>query len=296
MSASLLYRLNQKWKYHFSGSSFEKKVAEINRNAPLIVLQGTNFAAAGSDLWLGPQHAFVVDQFSLFQELIEGRGKFAVAGGDLLYKVDGVNLRITTAEEIFIIHEIFFERCYCVVAPTNYNVIDIGMNVGYASLFFASSPTVDKVHAFEPFKPTFDDATANFELNPGLKPKISAHNFGWSAGSEQRNLHYSPDLKGKNSIHDAGAERIQLRDAFEVLGEVVGSNPNAKFFVKMDCEGAEFEIFDSLKKRPLPESVFGFIIEWHVRDPHPIIDVLIANRFKVQLAGSSRIGLITAFR
>ncbi len=297
ISRHFLYRLSQKWKYH-TGNSFEKKVADINRNEPLISLKGTTFKVKGSELLLTVEdHSFVINRFEQFQILLAGRGEFRIEGRILIYKIDNVSLRVTTAEEIFIIHEIFFETCYSVLVPWTYNVIDIGMNVGFASLFFANNSKVLKVHGYEPFAPTFNNAISNFVLNPSLNSKIAANNFGLSSNSEWRKLPYSSDLKGKNSIHNTGgeSENIELKNTNDVLDKLF-ENSEERFFVKMDCEGAEFEIFESLQKRMIPEQIFGFIIEWHFRDPQPIIDVLLLNHFKVQIRGDQGIGLITAFR
>lgn len=299
MTTNFIYRLQQKWKYRVARNPFEKSVAEINRNQPLIFLSPTTFKIKGCELIFSRKnHSFIVERFVLFGILLNGRGKFAVKNSELLYSIDDIILRVTTAEEIFIIHEIFYERCYSVIAPWKYKIIDVGMNVGFASLFFANNPNVLKVYGYEPFRPTFDDAKLNFDLNPRLSAKIVAHNVGLGAKSEKRTSVYSANLKGKNSIRDAvaGNETIELKNAFHVLKESIDQSPSEKYFVKMDCEGAEFEIFEDLRKRPIPPQIFGFIIEWHHKDPQPIVDILISNNFRVQLRGNNEIGMITAFR
>src|SRR6185312_6672086 len=47
---------------------------------------------------------------------------------------------------------------YNLIVPTEKKIalIDIGMNVGITSLFYASKPNVEKVFSFEPFVPTFN--------------------------------------------------------------------------------------------------------------------------------------------
>jgi FkbM family methyltransferase len=138
----------------------------------------------------------------------------------------------------------------------------------------------------------------NFKKNAPLSAKIIPHNYGLSLKSERRQLQYSAVLKGKNStqVEHTGNEVIELKEAYKVLDELIGANNQERFFIKMDCEGAEFEIFNSLESKRIHEQIFGFIIEWHFKDPQPIIDVLLLNNFKVQMSGGQEIGLITAFR
>jgi FkbM family methyltransferase len=299
MRSNLFYRLSQKWRYHTSENPFEKQVAEINRFEPLIVLSPTTFKIKGCELVFSRMHhSFITERFVFFETLLKGKGKFKIEGLSLLYVINDITLRIGTSEEMFIVDEIFFEHCYRVVTGWQYSVIDIGMNVGFASLFFAGNPNVSKVYGFEPFRQTFNDATLNFELNPQLAGRITTKNFGLSARTEILTVPYSPDLKGKNSTANgvSGNESIELRNAYEVLSDLIGGDPAEKYFVKMDCEGAEFQIFATFVERRIPQQIFGFIIEWHVMDPKPIVDILISNDFKVQLRGDTEIGLITAFR
>jgi len=297
--SNFIYRQNQKWKYHTATDSFEKKVAEINRFEQIIWLDKSLFSIKGCDLNLSRQyHSFIVDRIDLFIALLLGRGRFELSTNDLIYIIDNIKLRVTTAEEIYILHEVFFEGCYRISVKEKFNVIDIGMNVGYTSLFFASNPHVMKIYGYEPFKPTFMDAQKNILLNPQLSAKIAPFNFGLGNEFEKRILHFSSNLKGKNSMYNdaMGNEEIELRKAREIIGYVISRNPTESYFIKMDCEGAEFEIFENLQQGNIPDQIFGFIIEWHQKSPQPIIDILISNNFKVQMRGKDRIGIITAFR
>jgi FkbM family methyltransferase len=297
--SNFIYRQKQKWKYHATSSLFEKKVAEINRNHQIIDLQLSSFTIKGCELIFSRKHhSFIIDRFGLFIALLKGGGTFQILQDNLLFTTGGVQLRVTTAEEIFIIYEIFNDGCYRVFTQRSFNVIDIGMNVGFASLFFAGNSNVGKVIGFEPFRPTYQDAQFNFSLNPGISSKITSFNFGLGLNSRKITMPYSPDLKGKNSsvVKNSGSEEIELKEAVEVFDQVGKNHRGDLFFVKMDCEGAEFEIFESLKQKPILAEIFGFIIEWHHRDPMPIIEILLANEFKVQQRGNIEIGLIIAFR
>ncbi len=293
-----LYRQRQKWIYHTAKDSFVKKIAEINRFGRLVTLNKSSFIVKGCDInFSRSQHAFIVERLSIFKRLLH-YGAIQNVNENLFYTIDGVKLRITTSEEISIINEIFIGGCYNVIVRENFNVVDIGMNVGFASLYFAFNPKVNKVFGFEPFKPTYEDAQFNFSLNPQSASKISTFNFGLSKEDKSIVISYSSTLKGKNtSINkDTKGERIELKETHGVLDEILKVNKDYPIFVKMDCEGAEFQIFESLAQNGIPKEVFGFIIEWHERLPVTIVQTLFANDFKVHQNGREKIGLIVAFR
>jgi FkbM family methyltransferase len=297
--SDFIYRQKQKWKYHTATDLFEKKVADINKHKQIIRLDKSTFSITDCELkFILHRHSFIVDRIDLFMVLSKGRGQFMIDNFDLIYSIDNIRLHVTTSEELYIIHEVFFEGCYTISVKEKFNVIDIGMNVGYTSLFFASNPRVMKIYGYEPFKPTFMDAQKNILLNPQLSSKIVPFNFGLGNEFEKRILHFSSDLKGKNSIYNIGKgnEEIELRKATEIIGDVISRNPTESYFIKMDCEGAEFEIFENLQQGSIPDQIFGFIIEWHQKSPQPIIDILISNNFKVQMRGNDSIGIITGFR
>lgn len=297
MTSGFFYRLRQKWKYRMASNAFERSVAEINRYNPHIVVSGETFRVRNCDLDFNRKHhSFIAERFELF-ELLKSKGRFETTAEELFYSYNGVTVRVTTSEELFILYEIFLQRCYTVRVPWNFNVIDIGMNVGFASLYFAAYPNVSAVFGYEPFRSTYQDAKINFQLNPVLATKISPHNFGLGSQDELLRAQFLSDKKGKSSIKNTGSETetIEIKNGVQVMASVVGRSAE-KFFVKMDCEGAEFDIFEGLSHQGIPERIFGFIIEWHKNDPSPIIDTLMLNNFKVQLRGDSDIGLITAFR
>src|SRR5690606_36970804 len=190
---------------------------------------------------------------------------------------------------------------YAIEVPEEkYMIIDVGMNVGFASLFFARNPKVEKIFGFEPFKPTYLDAQENFKMNLPFSNKIVAKNFGLGKRNDTYSVAYSNDLKGKNSIfitdHVSKLEKIDVKKANEIIDHLVYNNSSFNFYIKMDCEGAEFDIFDSLKYGKLPEQVKGILLEWHKNSPDQIIGYLKSNGFRIQLRGEGEIGIITAFR
>lgn len=295
------YRLLQKVKYHFASDEFQRQTAEINRYREIVSIDGESFKVQSCPCSFSiSKHSFILKRIDDFLYLSR-RGQFQVEGNYLLYRIDDLSLRVTTAEELFIIQEIFFQTVYYFHTGQEHNVIDIGMNVGFASLFFAKSSSVSHVWSYEPFRKTYEDAEFNISLNPHVASKITSRNVGLGKQAGKVRVRFSDEMKGKNSINASGGsnpsdEEIELVDAHEEIVRIVESKKGEPFIVKMDCEGAEFDIFESLEIERIPSNIVAFVIEWHHRSPASIVAQLIANGFKVHQTGTDAIGILTAMR
>lgn len=83
--------------------------------------------------------------------------------------IDGIHIIFHNALEESIFYEIYYNEEYNINCPTNSIVIDIGLNVGMATLFFANKEFVSKVYAFEPDKNVYEKALYNIGLNEKIK-------------------------------------------------------------------------------------------------------------------------------
>jgi len=166
-----------------------------------------------------------------------------------------------------------FDDIFC---ANNYNfrmtgsccVIDIGMNVGLASLYFARMPTVQVVHSFEPFTCPFNRALENFALNPDIGVKIKPNHFGLSGTNEVLEVSFSEDPTIGASIRGGAGpatDKITVRDASATLRPIIEEAERNKQLVviKMDCEGSEFAIVEALDRANLLGRVNVFMIQWH---------------------------------
>ena len=157
-----------------------------------------------------------------------------------------------------------------------YIVLDMGANRGYASLYFAMQRWCEKIYAFELFPQTAQQAQENFALNPMLQSKITLHKYGLgsketisksiSGGGDNSNLStiecsFLPHRDGISSMNDKFLEnyapeesenltkiKCHIRVASETLQEIFTQNPQARFIVKIDVEGAEYEIMRDIAK------------------------------------------------
>jgi FkbM family methyltransferase len=207
-----------------------------------------------------------------------------------------------------VLYEIFIEKIYEIqVNHNNLIVVDIGMNVGVASLYFASQPYVKMVYGFEPFPETFTEAELNVSLNKGLVNKLKLINAGVSNVKETRSITlFQSGLLSASTIdqkNDYGKKlgqviEVQLVSINDVFELVLNDNPNAKILLKIDCEGEEYAIFDLLKESKYLDNVVVGIIEWHEKGATSIEKVLINNQFKLRLENhvSENSGMIYAFK
>jgi hypothetical protein len=126
--------------------------------------------------------------YQFYKDSIDKFVRYSVLGAQICPLQDGVivdfmgvKALVKNREEFQLIEEIFRCNSYKFATDQNVCVIDVGMNVGLASLYFAKMPEVQVVHAFEPFYRPFARALENFALNPELSSKIRPNPSGWRA-------------------------------------------------------------------------------------------------------------------
>ncbi|MBC7947017.1 MAG: FkbM family methyltransferase [Chitinophagaceae bacterium] len=232
--------------------------------------------------------------------------------GKLGLQLGQIKCEITSLEELYILNEIFIDGCYNFSVPSNkIIVVDIGMNVGFASLFFAQFDSVKTIHSFEPFAPTFDQALNNFALNDQhIKAKITPHNFGLAADNKEEEWDYDYLRKGdtglrnsfdteasKFNITSKGKVKVVLKDATAVLDDILANRTTETLVIKIDCEGAEYEILEKLAARGWLSRIDVLMIEWHLKGPESISKLLLQYGFGIlsQFPHNKVAGMIYAF-
>ncbi|MBO9726087.1 MAG: FkbM family methyltransferase [Novosphingobium sp.] len=201
------------------------------------------------------------------RHLYERGFSIAVEGSDVLLAKDGIRFHAREADDLHLIEEIFLEQVYNFESSRPTVVIDIGMNLGLVSMQFARNPIVKKVYSFEPFPSTYGRAQANLLLNPSLATKIVPTNAGVGEidGPLKIRVQDNGD-SGARSTRDTGqGEEIELAMSLapRVLREVLDANPGCDLVIKIDCEGAEYGIFEKIAQAGLWEQVSAVMVEWH---------------------------------
>jgi len=165
-------------------------------------------------------------------------------------------------------HEIFNDNEYHFSAQGDAVVIDIGMNYGFASLYFALRDDVEAVYAFEPAGPVYEKALFSFSLNE-CASKITAYNCGLGDSDKTITLNFNPTGTGVTStISDypsAGKIKLpaQIKDAAAEIRGIIARHPGKRVVVKCDCEGGEKEIFARLDAENVLPRIDCVMMEYH---------------------------------
>lgn len=307
---TFLYRQKQRIIYHLTDDTTRRLIADINRFQERIIGTKEGYFLKDVNLHLpktGFEFVFQSDTFELLVGLQKDlSGQYILDNSRLYLQFDDLSIEVTSKSELFIVNEIFVHRCYNFFLPYGevVNVIDVGMNVGLAALFFSGLPGVKNVFGLEPFPTTYRQALNNLGRNVGRKEKVQAFNVGLGGAEAEIAAAYDPRDKGINRTHDSMAlykeltsEIIVIKRASDFVRALMDKYTSMKFILKIDAEGAEYAIFDSLFKEGLPARIKGFIVEWHFQGPQKLEEALLMNGFlltSVRLTKNS--GLVYAFR
>jgi FkbM family methyltransferase len=241
-------------------------------------------------------------------KLVEyANGKFCLDGSLLFLQIGELKFKINSAEELFILFEVFVGGAYNYMTNKEYLFIDVGMNSGITTLFHAQNPLAIQIFSYELFESTYQMAVDNLKLNKKFSDKVRSFNYGLSSTSFTQTLDYSPSRKGRMGLNglpddeqfnDVVQQSVIVRDVYDVFKEIVEKAGGTNIVVKMDCEGEEFNLIRRLNETKMLSHVTIFLIEWHEVQPTEIEKSLIENNFQVfcQTMSTLNTGMIYACR
>lgn len=220
----------------------------------------------------------------------------------IISTIGNIRVRERFITDFDIVSEIFAMNTYNFHIPGQCEtvVVDMGMNIGVASLYFASMENVVSVYGFEPFPDTYRQALENFALNDGcIRNKIHTENVAVTDRDEVREVSVNTEHTGGRSVlcDCAGTEKVRIhcRSAEGVVGKIVKENPGRKIVLKIDVEGSEFVIFESLGKTDILEHVDAVLMEYHGM-PVAITELLDRYGFRYTVSGVRDFGILYAFK
>ncbi len=254
--------------------SIDLKDVEVKRRTGNIYL-----AEVGLSLTKN-KHLYIIDKhlYPVVKKItirLDGKWDYD-KNGQLSIKFNDIIINVYDRTDIEVINDIFIMHMYAFYPlDTKIIVLDIGMNHGIASLYFASKREVVKVIGYEPVPTTFHKALANFNLNPDLSNKITPTNTGVGESNKSSTLYYYPESSGQSSIYATNLNRtvteniqIEILSATEILHDLITHNPKYSIFVKIDCEGSEYEIIRSLVSNKIINKIHAMVMEWHTMNDH----------------------------
>jgi len=188
-----------------------------------------------------------------------------VSQPSLIVLRNGYRFRARTRMDIWIIKEICLDRQYesaSVPVKDGWTVLDIGAGLGDFAVHVAKQHTQTTVYAFEPFPASFALLQENLQLN--AVSNVQTFPVAVCAQAGQRCFYIAseavahsavqqPNVPTENSIQVAS---ITLKQAFDQL------HISACDYLKMDCEGAEYEILLGMDNQTL-RKIRHLCLEYH---------------------------------
>jgi len=208
----------------------------------------------------------------------------------------GIRIRTSQAAELVTVWTVWIRGEYSVPKglPT---VVDVGANIGSFSIL-AAMRGASRVVAIEPASKTFAKLKANIELNH-LEPVVQTVRAAIGGKSGRRTLFIS-DNSPMTSFYCACVHGIE-REETETLGlwdlcknlQIQTIN-----LLKLDCEGAEYEIVESCR-RELLARIERIILEYHANgDYKKLTNILKEAGFEIRrhISTGHRTGVIEFLR
>ena len=200
-----------------------------------------------------------------------------------------VEILVRSAMDIWSVKETFFDQFYTrygVPIQDGWTVMDIGAGIGDFCIYAAHGNPSTEVYAFEPFYDSFELLKENLALN-GIQNVKVIQKAVWGEETELK-LQLSNGEPLQISSHhqfsgEMTAENLTV-DAISLESAMLFAQIQKVDLLKMDCEGAEYEILLNAAPEALSR-VARIIMEYHDIDQvhtHPkIIAFLEDQGYKV---------------
>lgn len=177
----------------------------------------------------------------------------------------GLRFKVRSLMDIWIIKENCLDRDY-ERSPIDFfdgmTVLDIGAGIGEFSVDLAKSSPKAKIFALEPFPESFTLLCENLKLNSiqnvtPLALAISSKADNVTLFSNQTNPSANTTVDSVQSGSESiSVPAVSLEDFIQIYA------PNGLDLIKLDCEGAEFEILLQSNKNVF-KKIGGIALEYH---------------------------------
>lgn len=161
-------------------------------------------------------------------------------------------------------------------------VIDVGAHIGLFTIYASQFCTKGKIYSFEPVTENYELLLENIKLNN--LDYVTSFNQAVSNSNEPIKLFLNNDESGHSMFSKSSKsviiDSISLQKFFDE-NQIKHCN-----FLKLDCEGAEYEI---IKNLPLEyfQKIDKLVIEYHMADSHPeflieLKEILLRQNFEIE--------------
>lgn len=211
---------------------------------------------------------------------------------------DGTQFKINNFHNLISIKEVFVNKEYTIKKINPKTIIDIGANLGDSSIFFGQTYPKAKVYAYEPSSSVYKLLEYNLKQNNLNNVFI----FKLGVGSKQGKVSfYENEQSGLSSMYGTTSKTRKSVITVTTLSNIFRVNKIKRCdLLKVDCEGAEYDIILNLDKSVL-NNIKNMIIEYHEGatkyDRNDLVKFLKNNKFKVRVKSHNiekNIGIIYA--
>jgi FkbM family methyltransferase len=167
------------------------------------------------------------------------------------FHLDGMNIQVR-APTVLPLYMDIFDRCDYLAPGNPARILDLGANVGFASLFFAQRYPDATIDAIECDPELYRLLKSNLQAN-GIT-NVNIHEF--AAWVEDGELSFAPDGGGGGRLAAGGGVSVSTVDMKKWLA---GRPPYD--LVKIDIEGAERALFDHIAEEIVKAK--HVVVEYH---------------------------------
>lgn len=285
-------------KFRWFGIPIDEASWSNEFNAPVLLLPEIPL--------LSRDYTFLLDGYEYLKNLIRYTNLKVTIDEkyNLIFNQDEFKFMVDSKQEILILKEIFVDSVYNYSFQNPSIVVDIGFNVGMASLFFSKFEKVEHVYAFEPIEQTLKKGLVNIKLNPTYQNKITLFSYGLGAKNTTLRVNYDYEKKGNTIVNDnqdlCETETVVeavIKDASKELHSILVNLKDENVVVKMDCEGGEYDIISKWATDHLLEKINILLIEYHNNSPKEILTHLDSAQFDYMILNEKKeIGFIYAWK
>jgi FkbM family methyltransferase len=199
-----------------------------------------------------------------------------------------------------IVCEIFYDKIYerdFVKVSIDDVIVDIGANYGVFSLY-SQMFKPKKVYSVEPIKSTFENMKKNLDgydvvcINKAISDENGVETF---ALTNVNGNNFS--LKNSDGYHPSEVINEEIVETIRIDQLISDYNIPYIDFLKVDCEGGELDLFQTINKDYLKNNINKIVLEYHSMNiKETVIEILTNNGFIIEdIVGFEDIGLIYAY-
>lgn len=140
------------------------------------------------------------------------------------------------------------------------NVIDVGAHIGTFSIMTGKYLKKGRIYCYEPDRKNFKILTNNININ-NMQNKIIAFRLGIASKKGKKNLFRHEKNSGMHSFFGNGKNKNEIETIS--LSDIFTDNKiETCDLLKIDCEGAEYEIIFNTEKR-IFDKIKHIVLEYH---------------------------------